>query len=76
MYYNRDYREKLIKWKVSFLFISNKIQIWNVLALFVGKKLVFPPLLKKRPEFYLKIFYSSGGGYCAEAPGSTQMRFL
>lgn len=47
MYYNRDAREKLIKWNVSFLFISDKIQIWNALALFVGKKLGFPPLLKK-----------------------------
>lgn len=48
MYYNRDAREKLIKWNVSFLFISDKIQIWNALALLVGKKLGFPPLLKKK----------------------------
>lgn len=57
MYYNRDAREKLIKWNVSFLFISDKIQIWNALALFVGKKLGFPPLLKKNIlNFTLKYF--------------------
>lgn len=56
MYYNLDYGEKHIKWNFSFIFISDKIEIWNVLALFVGENLGFPLFLKNVLNVTLKYF--------------------